>query len=319
MNLTIVLKRIAIHSILTTISLSVSGCPASSAINMNGKNTVNPISISDEGSGKLPAEIENANYLGNDGDTQYYCVLEEDNCVMYALDKNASASNPMQIAVFPPAENGGISPALKSIVDFGICGDWIIISAGSYEGSAGYFSGDFARMKKDGSALEHFWLTDDNKFVIVDDLIYYNFWTVKGSADEGCYRIRPDGTDKEYLGDMLSSIFCYNRDGYLYGEHDTGETINKMNPMTDLIRCKPDERGFTTLFSADRLPRFDSSDYMLYNDIEIRDNFVLFTVYVHGYREGDSWRGHYNYIADFCVDKDGGNLTLLREEYPLGK
>ncbi|MEA4971906.1 hypothetical protein SDC9_73134 [bioreactor metagenome] len=278
------------------------------------QNTVNLVSnISAGGNSDLPTEIENDHFLGVDGDTQYYWAFEGDNCVLYGLDKNESDTK--QLAIFPPSRNEGCDPTLNSIVSFGICGNWIIASVGHYEGSGHYFYGDFVRMKKDGTNLEHFWLTDDDRFTIVDDWIYYNFWTVKGSSDEGCYRIRPDGTGKEYMGDILHSIFLYDQDGYVYGEHDTGKTIDNINPMTDLIRCEPDGSGLTTLFSGDSLPKMENSDYMRYYDIKIGNDYVTFTAAVHGYIEGDNWGGHYNYIANYRVNKDGSNLTLLHEEY----
>ncbi len=284
-------------------------------VNWDGaQGTVNLVSnIGADGNSELPTEIKNINFLESDGDTQYYWTFEGDNCVLYGLDKNESAAK--QLAIFPPLRNEGYDPTPNSIIDFGICGNWIIVSVGHYEGSGHYFYGDFVRMKKDGTKLEHFWITDDDTFTIVDDWIYYNFWTVKGSPDEGCYRIRPDGTSKEYMGDILHSIFLYDQDGYVYGEHDTGKTIDNVNPMTDLIRCKPDGSGLITLFSGNSLPKFDNSNYMRYYDIKIDNDYVAFTAAVHGYSEGDSWAGHYNYIADYRVNKDGSNLTLLHEEY----
>jgi len=262
---------------------------------------------------EFPAEIENANFLTIVGNTQYYWTLEGDNCVLYGLDKNESTAN--QLAIFPPHRDVGRDPTPNSIVEFGVCDNWIIASVGHYEGSGHYFYGDFVRMKKDGTNLEHFWLTDDDRFTIVDNWIYYNFWTVKGSSDEGCYRIHPDGTGKEYMGDILHSIFLYDQDGYVYGEHDTGKTIDNINPMTDLIRCKPDGSELTTLFSGDSLPKMENSNYMRYYNIKTDNDYVTFTVAVHGYSEGDSWGGHYNYIANYRVNKDGSNLVLLHEEY----
>lgn len=317
MNFKKVTKRIAIISVVAAITLGISGCTTASIINMNNEETDNPPTISTDDSSKLPIEVENATFLESNGDTQYYWAFEGDNCVLYALEKNESAVK--QLALFPPTEYEGSDPTLNSIIDFGICGDWIIVSIGHYEGSGNYFYGDFARMKKDGSELAHFWLTDNDKFDIIDDWIYYNFWTVKDSPtdEDGCYRIHPDGTGREYMGDILYSILLYDQDGYVYGEHNTGKTINDWNPTTDLIRCKPDGSGLITLFSGDSLPKFDNSDYMRYSDIKINNDYVAFTASVHGYSEGDSWRGHFNYIADYRVDKNGNNLTLLREEYPV--
>jgi hypothetical protein len=276
---------------------------AASEINTSSENTNNNL-----------LTAENSNFLAADGDTEYYWKFEGNNSVLYSADKNKS--NVKRLAVFPSVSDGNEEPVLNAVIDFGICGDWIIASVGHYEGTGNYFYGDFVRMKKDGSKLEHFWLTDDDTFVIVDDWIYYNFWTVKGDSDEGVYRIRPDGTDNEYMGDILNSIFLYCEDGYVYGEHDNGKTVDGSNPITDLIRCRPDGSELVTLFSADTLPMFDDSDYMRYSDVAAGDAAVTFTVGVHGYADGDIGYGHYCYIADYRVNKDGGGLTMLHEEYP---
>lgn len=255
---------------------------------------------------------ESYKFLYQDIDMQYFWGIEDDNCILYAVDNNESVR---QLAVFPPiSEDGYITT--KYIVDFGICGDWIIVSVGCYQGSGGYFLGDFVRLKKDGGDLEHFQLTDDDTFVIVDDWIYYNYWTVEYSAEKayGCYRIRPDGAEKEYMGDKVYSIILYGEDGNIYGEYDTGEKIDNY-AITDFIRCEPDGSGTVKLFSGKTLPEFDNSDSMGYRNVVVGDNYITFTVFVHGYSEDDSWRGHTMYTADYRIDKDGGNLTLLSEDY----
>jgi len=274
------------------------------------------LDTSDDGSESVEFMSEEYNLLKSDGDTQYAWKFEEDNCALYAM--NNDGSDERRLAVFPPLRSEyDDRPTLNYITDFGICGDWIIISVGHYEGSGHYFYGDFVRLKKDGSELEHFWLTEDDKFVIVKDWIYYNFWTAQDRPENvyGCYRIRPDGTDKEYLGDIISSIIIYAEDGYVYGEYATSETVNGWNPVVNLIRCKPDGSGVIILFTGDNLPKFDNSDFISYYDIKVTDEYVSFTARVHGYSEGDSWRGHYVYTAAYRVDKDGNNLVLLSEEY----
>ena len=293
-------RKIVFIGIISAVVLFFLGFSIVSIINGNKENLFD--SLQENGA---------INFLENDGDTQYYWTFEADNCVLYSIDKNKSIVK--QLAVFPPTANEN-----NSIIDFGICGDWIIVSVGHYEGSGNYFYGDFVRMKKDGTELEHFWLTDDDTFIIVDDWIYYNYWTIQDSdIANGSYRIRPDSTGKEYMGDIFRSIFFYSQEGYLYAEHDTGETINGVNPITDLIRSNPDGSEFVILFSGETLLQFDSSDYMHYLDVNTNDDFVTFTVAVHGYTEGDAWWGHYNYIADYRVNKDGSELTLLSEEFPM--
>ena len=267
----------------------------------------------------LDPEAEDIHVLERVEETQYYWRFEGNDCVLYASALNGKS--PKKLATFPPYDEDNPGAYRNEIVDFGICGDWVIATVGNYQGSGHYFYGDFVRLKKDGSELEHFWLTDADTFIIGGEWIYYDFWTVKGDRpnEEGVYRIRPDGTDKEYMGDKLQFLFSYDPDGgYLYGVHNKEEPIRDWANITDLIRCHPDESESLTLFSGDSLPFFQDSTHMQYSDFEIHDTYLTFTVFVFGYNsDNDSWRGHMDYIADYRIDKNGSNLTLLQEQYPV--
>jgi len=255
-------------------------------------------------------EKESDNMLGRYGNTQYFWRMEKDNCVLYLVEDSEQYAK--QLAIFPPMDND--DPDTNSgIIDFGVCGDWLIASVGHYEGSGDYFYGDFVRLKKDGSELAHFYLTDDDTFVIIDDWIYYNYWPNEDKPENdayGCYRIRPDGTEKEYLGDAINNIYFFEN-GFIYGEHATSKTVNGWNAVVDFIRCEPDGSKIVTLFKGDSLPKFKNSDFIEYSDIKIIKNNVKFTVSVHGQSDEDSWRGHYIFTADYIVKNDGSNLTLL--------
>jgi hypothetical protein len=252
-------------------------------------------------------EKESDNMLGHYGNTQYFWRMEKDNCVLYSIDDSELYAK--QIAIFPPMDSE-YSDTDSSIINFGVCGDWLIASVGHY------FYGDFVRLKKDGSELAHFYLTDDDTFVIIDDWIYYNYWANQDKPEndaDGCYRIRPDGTEKEYLGDTIHNIYFFEN-GSIYGESSTSKTINGWNPVVDFIRCEPDGSKVVTLFKGDSLPKFENSDFIEYSNINIIKNYVMFTVSVHGQSDGDSWRGHYIYTADYSVKNDGSNLILLNEK-----
>lgn len=255
-------------------------------------------------------EKESDNMLGHYGNTQYFWRMENDNCVLYSIDDSELYAK--QLAIFSPMFIG----YSDSIIHFGVCGDWLIASVGHYEGSGHYFYGDFVRLKKDGSELAHFYLTDDDTFVIIDDWIYYNYWANQDKPEndaEGCYRIRPDGTEKEYLGDTIHNIYFFEN-GSVYGERATSKTVDGWNPVIDFIRCEPDGSKVVTLFKGDSLPKYENSDFIEYSNIKIIKNNVMFTVSVHGQSDGDSWRGHYIYSADYSVRNDGSNLTLLNEK-----
>ncbi|MDR0491401.1 MAG: DUF5050 domain-containing protein [Oscillospiraceae bacterium] len=266
------------------------------------------------------------NILGSYGDARYAWRIEGDNCVLYSIDYDSSAKK--LVAVFQPDRFEHTDYVqVKYIVDFGICENWIILCVGYYQGSGNYFYGDFVRLKKDGSDLEHFWLTEDDGFIVVDDWVYYFYWAQEGTSRYnpcepwGCYRIRPDGGEKEYLGDKIYRVLLYAEDGYFYGFSQTNETVHGLNPVWNLIRCKPDGSEAITLFLGSTLPEFDSSDFIEYSKVVAEDEYISFTASVHGYRDGDNWLGSYVYMADYRVDKDSNNLVLLSErqqELPWG-
>jgi len=260
-------------------------------------------------------DLEGFELLGEDSNTKYYGKIVNNDYGLYSMHDGTSELT--QIALISPTINGDAT-TVNRVVDFGICGEWIIASAGYYEGSGNYFNGDFVRMKKDGSAFEHFWLTDSDTFVIAADWIYYNFWTFEDNPDNvyGCYRIHPDGSGKAYMGDEIYSVILYGEDGYLYGEYNTGETIFT-NPITDLIKCKPDGKDRIVFFEGNSLPLLDEADYINYSNVNLSDGKVYFTVSVHGTRPGDSWRGRYLYEAEYSVNNDGSGLDLLSEHYHI--
>ena|GEM_PF-1414100 len=251
-----------------------------------------------------------------DGNTQYLSRREGNDCVLYSFD--TKTSHVKRLAVFPPTHED--SPYTNNyIIQLDICGDWLILSVGHYEGSAHIFYGDFARLKKDGSKLEHFSVTDTDYFFIVGDWIYYNFWEVEHDPEAayGCYRIRPDGSGKEFLSEGFS--MQRYADGYIYGTYDTGKTVPDTGKywyrIHNLVRCKPDATDFVTLFSGQALPTFDDAGSMAVYVTAVAGTLVTFNVNVRGYADGDSWRGHTCYWAEYKVNTDGSNLTLLKEEY----
>ena len=309
-------KQLLSMILLLALLLGVSGC------NVDDDNTppsVDPFDNQEEDRDKAeliedsppeePFNWEKCNFLGSDGETRYYSGHEGTNGLLYVTEDEGLSAK--QLASFPSRDDYQNT----LIVDFGICGDWIILSVGQYQGSMSNFFGDFVRLKKDGSELEHFWLTDSDRFVIADGWIYYNYQEVEddGSKPFGCYRIRPDGTEKEYMGDKIFEVILYAEDGYLYGRHSTDRNPYRSR-FSNLIRCRPDGSEKTTLFLGSALPTFEEGDYIKYYGVEVEDEAVTFTVYVNGYREGGSWRDSNIYNATYRVDKDGSNLILFREE-----
>jgi len=259
-------------------------------------------------------EIDIVWYHGN---VQYGSRIEGNNRVLYAVESNGTGIT--QLAVFPTlnVEWGQVETEWcrpPEIIYLDVVDDWIIISVGEFQGSGGFFFGGIFRVGRDGNGREQFQFGWDNPgFIIINDWIYHNDMDIQGMGD-GWIRIRPDGTDKEYLDEAIHSIYLFAEDGYIYGAHATSETVNGWNPVTNLVRWQPDSDESTVLFFGENLPICEYSNHIGFQDIRVFDDYVLFTAFVWGYRDGDSWRGSLLYKAAYKVDKDGSNLILLREE-----
>ena len=245
----------------------------------------------------------------DDGRMQYGSRVEGNNRVLYTIENRGTYLTPL--ASFPSlnvewghAETEWCRP--QGIFSFDVIDDWIILSAGEIQGSMRNFFGDLHRIRRDGSGRETFGLWSFNpSFTIIDGWVYHNIWCLQNPSE--WIRIRPDGTDRESLEGTIYSIILFT-DGYIYGTHTASGRGN-------LARWRPESNEPIVLFTGDSLPIFENSDSMGFFDITVSDDYVTFTAFVWGYRDGDSWRGSMLYSAEYRVDKDGSNLTLLNAEY----
>jgi len=249
-----------------------------------------------------------------DGDLQYGSRFEGNNLVIYAIEGGGSELT--QLTVFQPwvVERGLELHDWNSnpqwVHQFGVTDDYIIASVGETQGSGRYFYGDLFRIRRDGSGRESFGFESmSHTFFIIDGWIYHDYWSFQSASEEGWYRFRLDGTNIEFVGDVIHRIFLFGEDGYIYGIHAASGEGN-------LARWRPESAEPITLFLGESAPSFEeyNSSMSYWNNITVTDEYVLFTVIVSGYRDGH-WRSSFLYTADYRVDKDGGNLTLLGEEY----
>ena len=251
--------------------------------------------------------------LWDDGNIQYGSRIEGNNRVLYAIENGGLDLT--QLAVFQPLlvewghdETEWCNP--QSIFYFEVIGDWLIASVGEIQGSGRYFYGDIYRIRRDGGGRESFGLGSFNhRFFIIDGWVYHRYWCFHPTREEGFYRFRPDGSDMEFLGDAIYSIFLIGEDGYIYGIHAASGRGN-------LARWKPDSTEPITLFLGETAPSFEeyNSSMGYWNNITVMNEYVIFTVIVSGYRDSQ-FRESFLYTAEYRVDKDGSNLTLLSEKY----
>ncbi|MCL2739425.1 MAG: hypothetical protein FWE30_08280 [Bacteroidales bacterium] len=256
----------------------------------------------------------------DNGITQFGSRIEGNINTLYRIENYGSHIT--QLTTFPSlnvewgqAETEWCSPQL--IFQLDVVGDWVILSVGQIQGSMGNFFGDLHRVRLDGSGREAFHLgTNEHRFIVIDDWIYNHIWCHQGCCKEGWIRIRPDGTDREFLGDFIYTIILFGDDGYIYG-------TNTISGEGNLARWRPESDESIMLFLETDAPTFDEFfSRVSYQDIVITDEYVYFTVFVFGawdYAQPlgrrTPWEGLHT--ANFRVDKDGNNLILLNERYHL--
>jgi len=265
-------------------------------IYLNGEEYVSPIA-------KLQIHWD-------DGVIKYGSKTEDNTLVLYEVEDGEKT----RLAVFPtlnvergyPETEWSMPP---HIFDFDVVGDWIIVSVGKIQGSGRFFAGDIFRVKRDGSVRESFRTGSfEERFFIIDGWVYNFIWTPQEVC--GWYRFSPCGTYREYMGDTVRHIITFAEDGFIYGRHMASGEDN-------LARWLPESHEPITLFYAENAPVFEEySTSIRYGNITVIENYVYFSVAVYKWDIigwNDVWIRLY--AADYRVDKDGGNRTLLSEEF----
>ncbi len=250
-----------------------------------------------------------------------YEFLHKDNDVVYLegmYDKNAvlmsinSDSSDLRKIVEIPCEYREYEKEPERITEFGIAGDWIFLSVGSYQGSGNFFYGNLVRLKKDGTEFERLIDEPIEHFYIIGDYIYFNYEYYEDNKKQGCWRMRTDLSGKEHIGDKIGMLKGYFDDGYLYGEAVAASDSNKT--INDLRQLNIEKNEVISLFDGNKALMREDSNYLGYYVTEKVNEFIYFWVEVHGYnRDNDNWRGHTCYEAFYRVRDNGEDLRLLYE------
>ena len=193
---------------------------------------------------------------------------------------------------------------------------WIYMTVGNHQGSAGFFFGGLARVRRDGSAAEWIMALESTEFFIMDGWLYYNA-TSDEPPNENVYggqRISlGDLSVKEYLGsDIYSLLNCAGGRLYYDGslDFDTSALRSRAAPGAP---GTPGSAEDVLLFDWEWLPEFEHFYYSYFRNVQPDGGYVFFTIYVKGYVDQDGWRGHDEYVAHYRVRADGTGLTLINE------
>lgn len=188
---------------------------------------------------------------------------------------------------------------------------WIVLAAGSREGSLSVFSGDFYSFDRQSGELVRRHLTDAAGFAAFDGYLYYEKYENEGGTSQGLYRTDPGLSAEEEIGEDLR---------FVAGDEESGRLLASSG--TELISLLPD--GTDRKFLADAAEflagasRMEENDHISYTDADIVDRQLYVCVQLWGWREGQNtgWQDEVLEEAWICVDLENGDSRLWEEENP---
>lgn len=226
---------------------------------------------------------------------------------------NVKGKDLKEIAIIPfqyPNES-----VYEHITYFTICNQAIILNAGCYQGSSAFYFGQTFRFDKAANKVENFIFNNIEKIGIVDDWIYFNENEVDNENTKYWGRkIRLDFSNIQYIGDRFPIILDSSKDGFVYYKK-LYYNNNFKYIYNDLYLYNTKRNKDILLFNYKKAPISSHCDYIDYSIDTKTDDFIYFTVNVHGYNNYDIWRGHDCYVAYYRIKTNGSNLQLLSEEY----
>ncbi|MGN0335535.1 MAG: M56 family metallopeptidase [Lachnospiraceae bacterium] len=186
----------------------------------------------------------------------------------------------------------------------------LLFAAGTYEGSAGYFYGDFYSYNLDTKQLKQAHLTDSDEFFVFGGKIYYEKYFYQGDGESALYRADFDLSEEKLIGkawkllatDQDTHTLLVSRDGKLFCISPDGKKETCLLDMEDA--------GW----------KWDEYDTIKFTEV----NLIKDTIYVKpehwGYREGSGWRDSLIESQYFQVRSDGSayqawDPNAVLEEY----
>jgi len=276
-------------------------------IDGRGKTRIAPLGYS------FLAKIDGIIYLGGDWNS------DSPNVILARVGSDNVLTTVANIPIPARAEDDWVNPN-EHIVHFELCGDWIFLSVGGYQGSGNFFYGGLVRLKKDGSNIE--WLDFGNidEFWVIDNYVYFQqFFESPSSWAQSLVRVDPGTLEVEYLGGTIKNLHAY-ADGSFYHQllapkSETAEAT--ASSIYNLYRHDKESASDVRLFSGVDLPTSPDSAYIGYRQVEIVGDYVYFIAYTHGFASGDSWRGHECFYGYYRVRHDGSALEALYKDENL--
>lgn len=188
---------------------------------------------------------------------------------------------------------------------------WIVLAAGSREGSLSVLSGDFYSFDRQSGELIRRHLTDAAGFAAFGGYLYYEKYENEGGASQRLYRTDPGLSAEEEIGQALR---------FVAGDGESGRLLASSG--TELISLLPDGTGRQSLSDAaeflEGASQMEENDEISYTDANVVGRRLYVRVQLWGWREGQNtgWRNEVLEEAWICVDLKSGDSSLWEPELP---
>lgn len=189
-------------------------------------------------------------------------------------------------------------------------GDTLVFSMGHYEGSAGYFYGEFYSYDLNTKELKQAHLTDDDEFLVLDGFVYYQKYEHEGNRGSELYRAGLDFSEEERVFTEAVEL--------LQADKETGTLLVSMDGK--LLRMSPDGAEEACLFDlADAGWIWQEYDKLLFREVNVIENEIYVRAQHWGYTEENGWRDSLIGEQYFCIQADGSGFQAWNPDALLAE
>lgn len=242
-----------------------------------GKRSLMSFDLSAWQGGELCAEVEAV--LGQEGDSLYVLRQQADGL---AVDEILRTENGVQIQ-----ENIlGQTLSGTQAVTFYADEEWLLLSAGSYEGSIGNLDGQFYAFSRETKALTSRPAAGDGRFCVLDGAVFYQENSYEGGQTLLC-RTEMDLSEREVVSEELELVGALKEAGRLLVRTRSGQ---------DLASILPDGSSMEVLAEAQEISdwqtQMEEGDRVQYSQVNDLGGSFFVRAQLLGWREelSTGWR-----------------------------
>ena len=265
-----------------------------------------------DGSPRTRLTDDNSQFIVVQNDILYYSEWVDDELTLFALPVGEAQAEALVILPRTSAfEADYMEPTDEFVQKLAHCGDRIVMTVGSIQGSGHYFHGDLVSIRKDGTDFVSMPLGKnepaESNFAVSNGAIY-----ITGDIDDayGIYRVAPD-LSEAILAVQNAFLYCGDDTAIVY---DSG--VISGSGLYDLCLLDTASGQSTTIYSYTAMPAFADFSHIDYADIWLTASELHFTASAWCYNpETDAWRGHMAFQTTIVAQRDGGGLRTLHTRF----